>query len=158
VSKEFYYDRNGLAMWCWRAILGLNVYNFFLRRQALIPCLNNLRDFLSLKPDKNMKDTKKTFEILLIGYFIGIVFMPGASKQFKNWYYMLVPIMFEMIGFPTVLTYFFANEIANRHRKWGGNRLHEVMLGIVAYHLTFGPDFLRDMWSRLMKKEKVKSE
>jgi hypothetical protein len=69
-------------MWCWRAIFSLNIYNFFLRRQALMPCLNNLWDFLNMKPDKNLKDTKKTFEILLIGYFIGIVFMPGAARQF----------------------------------------------------------------------------
>jgi hypothetical protein len=82
VSQDFYYDKNGLAKWCWRAIPALNVYYFFIRKQALMPCLNNLRDFLSLKPDKNNSHTKNTLELLLTGFSIGVTFMPGASVQF----------------------------------------------------------------------------
>ena len=50
-EENFYYARNGLSYWCMRCLLVLNIYHFFIRKNALVGCLNNLMSFLKMNPD-----------------------------------------------------------------------------------------------------------
>ena len=53
VPGDFYYARDGLAKYCKIGIVSMNVWHFFIKQGALMPCINNLIDFLKCKPDKN---------------------------------------------------------------------------------------------------------
>lgn len=62
------------------AMVALNVYHFFIRKGALMPCLNNI---LNPQPGILTKDqARNTLEILIIGYMCGILLMPGGNWQF----------------------------------------------------------------------------
>ena len=54
---------------------------------------------------KERSKVRKTLEILLIGYIAGIVLMPGANIQFQFWFQPILPILIEMIGLPTPITF-----------------------------------------------------
>jgi hypothetical protein len=56
-----------------------------------------------------------------------------------------------MVGLPTVATYWFAFQTTSHGARWGGERTHPVLIVLLAYHLTFGPDFVNKMWNRIKK-------
>ena len=64
----------------------LNVFHFFVRKNAFPECWANLMSFLQLKEDKkgfkSLEQRRNTIETIVIGYFCGITFMPGAHFQF----------------------------------------------------------------------------
>jgi len=86
LSEEMYYNKAYLATMCRIMMPALNVYHFFIRKNAFPECWANLMSFLQLKPDKtgfsSLEQRRNTIEILVIGYFCGITFMPGAHSQF----------------------------------------------------------------------------
>jgi len=42
---------------------------------------------------------------MVIGILIGICLVPGGHFQFQFWFIFLVPLAIEMVGLPTVTTF-----------------------------------------------------
>jgi len=70
--------------------VGLNVYYFFIRRQAIGQCLQNL-----LKPTQRHAFSHKSrqfgVELVVILLIAGSCFVPGGHAQFQLWYQDLIP-------------------------------------------------------------------
>ena len=73
IPEEIYETKELLADRLKIALVSLNIYHFFIRKMCLQQCISNI-----WHPFKGSFDFRKTIEILLIGYFTGIVLMPGA--------------------------------------------------------------------------------
>ena len=48
LHSDIYFDKNGLSKYSRIGMIVLNIYHFFIKKRALFPCLNNLKDFLYL--------------------------------------------------------------------------------------------------------------
>ena len=86
VPDKYYYDRNYLSFYTKLGLPTLNVFFFFVRKNALWGCLSNLKEFLQLRADPGAsltaKQRQQMIEILVVQYFCGIMMMPGAHGQF----------------------------------------------------------------------------
>jgi hypothetical protein len=85
VDKDTYYDKSKLADTIKPLMLIGNVYYFFIRKNCLPQCLYQLRDTIKVGHKVGTftdAERRKTIELLLIGYMIGVVLMPGAHRQF----------------------------------------------------------------------------
>ena len=85
LSEETYYTREKLAVFVKPATLGLNIYHFFIRKNCLPTCLNNLFNTFTSKETLDIKTAEQlrlTVEIIVLGYLVGVVIMPGAHIQF----------------------------------------------------------------------------
>ena len=149
ISNECYYDRDCLARNCTVAMLGLNVYHFFIRKWAFKKCWNNFIGFVLCKKKdfvgfKNEDEKKHVIEILLIGFFIGINLMPGAHSQFQIWYMYFMPLLIYMTGIPKILTFWiFAHYWPLNHHhsiiRINVENQQKVMLSVLFWLLTVGP-------------------
>ena len=100
ISQECYECFTCFALKLRIALVTLNIYHFFVRKMGLPRCLSNLwtflTDFRSTKMQYSVvsqQDIKLTAEMLILGYMIGVVTMPGAHYQFQFWFKSLIPIM-----------------------------------------------------------------
>ena len=84
IPEKCYFDKQCLAIWLKPAILAVNVYYFFIRKNCFMQCIYNLVNFMNPTKYKmtEEKQVKKTIEILIIGYVAGLILMPGAHVQF----------------------------------------------------------------------------
>mmetsp|Transcript_13063 Transcript_13063/g.22047 ORF Transcript_13063/g.22047 Transcript_13063/m.22047 type:complete len:218 (+) Transcript_13063:559-1212(+) len=143
LPEEVYFDKSRMADPLKVAQLTLNVYHFFLRKWCLPQCFTNLfRTFDSkhtqtLTIDSHHK-ARKTLEILVIGYFCGVVLMPGANGQFQFWFICLVPLLISMTGVPLVLT-FWVTEYFYPFLHGDPQYQHYLILGLTAWLITVGP-------------------
>jgi hypothetical protein len=143
LPRDFYYARSGMARYCGLAQVGLNIYHFFIRQQCAPRCLENLSKTFDFKHTATLGITtrdqeRKTLEVLLIGYFIGIVFMPGADGQIQFWFTCLVPLVLGMVGLPFVMLFwiqpYFYPVLGDPDSQ------HYFLLVLVLYLLTVGPN------------------
>lgn len=105
-----------------------------------------------------------TTEILILGYMGGIITMPGANQQFQFWFTGLVPIVIEMVGLPSILTFwvphYFYPIINNADPKYQ----HFFLMGLVGWLYTVGPrrnlvtDALALVGYKKVEEEKEKKE
>ena len=66
----------------------------------------NLWNSFSTEPFGNrVKDTKFMIETILIGFFIGLVLMPGGNFQMQYYSRYFVPILIQMIGLPNSVVF-----------------------------------------------------
>ena len=77
----------------------LNIYHFFVRKNALWRCLENLRDTFTIKKPAAL-DFKFMIECLLLGLMIGIVLMPGGHFQMQFYSRYFIPLLIHMVGLP----------------------------------------------------------
>ena len=49
--------------------------------------------------------SRKCVDVMIINLLIGAVFVPGGHRQFSFWYVFVIPIAVEMIGLPSILTF-----------------------------------------------------
>ena len=86
LPDDIYFTKAYLATFCRIMMPLLNVFHFFVRKNAFPECWANLMSFLQLKEDKqgfkSLEQRRNTIETIVIGYFCGITFMPGAHFQF----------------------------------------------------------------------------
>lgn len=107
LSEKCYYTWDCLAIKLRIALVALNIYFFFIRRWCFVKCFRNLLDTFKAKPEgiKTQQQIKFTFEVLLIGYFIGVNTLPGGHRHFQFWFISLVPTLVELVGLPSVSTF-----------------------------------------------------
>ena len=82
ISEEFYYSIDFLN-YTKTAIFLLNIYHFFVRKNAFPRCWNNLiHPFThpNPSPETEKLDTKFTTEALLIGNMCGVIMCPGGHS------------------------------------------------------------------------------
>mmetsp|Transcript_13789 Transcript_13789/g.21540 ORF Transcript_13789/g.21540 Transcript_13789/m.21540 type:complete len:209 (-) Transcript_13789:229-855(-) len=81
IPEDIYFSNLLFAMPLKVLMLGGNIYHFFIKHEAFPRCFSNL-----LQPFKvstvGEADKQKLIEILVIGYFLGLVLIPGAHDQF----------------------------------------------------------------------------
>lgn len=121
LDRDTYQDCNQMGKWCRIGMVMTNIYYFFIRRAALIPCLQNLMDFFRFKEDKvKYRDLRETAEINIIGYMVGLVLMPGGNPQFIMWFLPFLPLILDMVGLPSEISALLYLDIyAHPHaRKW----------------------------------------
>ena len=142
LSEEFYKSETGLAAFAKSAIQYLNVYYFFFRQGGFKQCIINLDEFLSGKPDKQPEKIvhKHLLDILVVGYYIGIVLLPGFNYQFDLWHLPFMPLFIDMAGLPQWCTFW----VFNLYHHPGSpvfklEYKHPFLLLLTAYHLVFGP-------------------
>lgn len=142
LPHDFYFARHGMARWVRIAMIVLNIYHFFVGQKCTSRCLENLAKTFDFKHTATLgihtpDQQKKTLEVLLIGYFIGIVFMPGANGQFQFWFSCLVPIVVGMIGLPFIMLFwihpYFYPILADPKYQ------HIFLLFLVIYLVVIGP-------------------
>ena len=142
VPENFYYDPEGLAKHCKIGIVALNIYHFFIRKGALITCLTNLKDFLTGNQDKpgvsKLKQLQWTIQTVVIGYFVGIILMPGAHGQFAFWFTPLVPLLTDMVGLPQIFTIWIYQYLYPPLPE-KLNIQHVFLLCLVCWLITVGP-------------------
>lgn len=79
IDYETYIDFWSMTVYLKLAIPILNVYHFFIRKNCLWQCLDNLFSLKDLEfAISERSKVRKTLEIFLIGYMSGVVVMPGA--------------------------------------------------------------------------------
>ena len=77
---------------------------------------------------------------MLICYLAGAQFVPGGHQQFQMWYWDLLPMAIEMVGFPSALTFKLYHDIwPCRIRDPIVHHTFSLILSL--WLLTFGPDF-----------------
>ena len=87
-------------------ILFLNVYYFFIRRQCLQPCLQNLAATFSSKTQTfGFGRVRKQIEILCVLMVASCAVMPGGHMQFQLWYVDWVPLLLFMTGLHPVFLF-----------------------------------------------------
>lgn len=83
-----------------------------------------------------------TFEVLFLGYFLGVVQMPGGHRHFQFWFTSLYHLLVSLVGLPALST-FWINDyfypILHGGDRPRMNLQHKVLLGIVAWLITVGP-------------------
>lgn len=84
LDRDTYMDRTKFADPVKLVMLSCQIYNFFLRRWCLPRCFENLFNTFNQQHTeqlgiRNQAQIRKTLELLVVGYFCGIVFMPGAN-------------------------------------------------------------------------------
>ena len=93
---------------------------------------------------------KQTLEILVLGYMCGLVLMPGSNQQFQFWFLSLVPIMIEMVGLHSILTFWvYGYYYPVDFRRDDVAPQHLFILGLTAWLITVGPrpNLLKDaLW------------
>ena len=153
------------------AIVILNIYHFFIRKQAFFTCLAQLAKFSffdpgEVKAHQTLSKDQISFmvETILLGYMIGLTFMPGGHQQMQYLDKSFVPLLILMTGFPTVLIFWtyqlvfpcihLPNFVTTEYQEYTV-QTHQVRhifnLALVIYLITIGPDALRKyllpLWS-----------
>ena len=130
--------------WLKKSMLLVNIYYFFIRQWCLPKCVYNLFDTFKAKgkPILTWALQKKAIELLVICYIGGVQFVPGGHQQFQLWYWDLMPLAIEMVGFPSFVSFKWFNDI------FPCRIIHPIVhhtfsLVLAAYLLTFGPDFFK---------------
>ena len=141
------------------AIVILNIYHFFIRKRAFFTCLAHLTNFSGeVKVYKTLSKDQVGFmvETILLGYMIGLTFMPGGHQQMQYLDKSFVPLLILMTGFPTVLIFWtyqlvspcihLPNFISNEYQEYTvqtHQTRHIFNLTLLVYLITIGPDALR---------------
>ena len=78
----------------------------------------------------------------MIGYFATVMLMPGGQTQFIFWFEWLLPIVIEMVGLPTIMTFWLYRDLTIKSNNllfdsWSLKHLFELVLA--AFLVTFGP-------------------
>ena len=82
IPEEVYFNKEAFSDKVKIGMVAANIWHFFFRKWALVPCFQNLFatfDFKKTYGITTHEQLRKTLEILLIGYISGIVLMPGAN-------------------------------------------------------------------------------
>ena len=85
LPDHIYYGKHWGMMDIVRVLaLSLTVYHFFIRKMMLKPCLDILMDswYKNLEGIKTQARVRLTTEILVLGFYINVILMPGAHSQF----------------------------------------------------------------------------
>ena len=90
ISEKAYYSDDFL-FYTKCTVVCLNIWHFFIKKNALWKCLKNLINFKCREPTH--EDIKFTIETLFLGYMCGIVMCPGGHTQFQFWYTYMLPIL-----------------------------------------------------------------
>jgi len=144
IPEVCYQDWPCLALKLRVGLLALNVYYFFIRRWCFPQCFSNLLNTFGKKPEGvvSQKQIRFTFEVLFLGYFLGVVQMPGGHRHFQFWFTSLYHLLLSLIGLPAIST-FWVNDyfypILHGGDRPGMNLQHKVLLGIVTWLITVGP-------------------
>jgi hypothetical protein len=77
LSDEVYFDKSAFSDKVKIGILAVNVWFFFVRKNCLWQCLDNL-----MQTGNGLTDKRLLIEMLVIQYMSGIILMPGAHGQF----------------------------------------------------------------------------
>ena len=145
IPKQMYFHSKGLHVFCKVSMLSFNIYHFFIKKGCFEPCwenftnmvLNGRDDSIDFESDKMKTDV---IEILLIGYFSGMAVMPGAHYQFQFWFMYLMPLLIEMVGLPYWSTFWIYRYMWPINlREDSPNLQHQLILGLLAWHLIVGP-------------------
>lgn len=84
-------------------MLFANVWFFFVRKNLLPACLNNLfNSFSSTKIVLDHARKATVVEVMIVLWMVGCMFMPGAHLQFQLWYNSLVPVVLFMTNLPGI--------------------------------------------------------
>ena len=119
-----------------------NIWNFFVRKWAIVPCFENLFATFSTKKTygvKTLEQKRNTLEILLVGYICGIALMPGANSQFQYWFISIVPLLLAMLGLPMLLTFWIPNYYYPIVGGVDPRYQHYFLLGLSLWLVTIGP-------------------
>ena len=86
-----------------KIILGVNIYYFFIRRNCLPKCLDQLFNTFSSEnkaeaQSQKLKDFKKCIELLTIMYLSGLGLLPGGHRQFMLGIIEILPFTLVMAG------------------------------------------------------------
>ena len=90
ISEKVYYSDDFL-FYTKCTVICLNIWHFFIKKNALWKCLKNLINFKCREPTH--EDIKFTIETLFLGYMCGIIMCPGGHTQFQFWYTYMLPIL-----------------------------------------------------------------
>ena len=84
LTEEVYFNKYCLAIPSKVALLVTNIWFFFVKKNCLPTCIDNLMNTLSKTPSgvDSFEKKRLTIEVLIIQYFVGCVIMPGAHTQF----------------------------------------------------------------------------
>ena len=138
LDEETYYSKwwnDGLKA----SILFLNVYHFFIRKWCLPRCLENLVRTFNMGPCQIKDgDIQVMIELLVIGMLTGCALCPGGHYQFHFWFIYLVPLAIEMVGLPTIATFWIYQALypVDLAKRW---LHHYCLLGLIFWLLIVGP-------------------
>jgi len=139
IPADIYFDKSRFSDRVKIGMVVANIYHFFIRKGCTAQCFTNLfNTFSSEKLGIKTLDQKRlTLEVLAIGYISGIVLMPGAHGQFTFWFTCFVPLLVEMVGLPSFMTfwiyaYFYPIQGDPKYQ-------HIFLIAITLWLLTVGP-------------------
>jgi hypothetical protein len=138
-------------------VLVFNAFNFFAYNGSVVgTCLQNLRFNLELPAKLSQENKKLAVEVILVGFFSGIMLMPGGNFQMQYYYQPFIPILLLMSGFPTIMIFFLfqyyyscdfylpliTNDFSKSTRVCWNNQ-HIFGLRLVCYLVVLKPYFVR---------------
>jgi len=136
-EKTYYSDE--FLLYTKYAIVVLNIWHFFVKKNALRTCLANLvyvREGLT-KPWSH-RDVKFCVETIWLGFMCGVIMCPGGHTQFQFWYTYMLPILIHMVGLPSFVSLFLFQLIfAADHSR--PNIHHLFLMALTLWLITVGP-------------------
>ena len=107
--------------------LFLNVWFFFVRKNLLPTCVQNLLNAFSSGKGVPMTLAKRrlAIEVCLVLWAVGCAFAPGAHLQFQLWWLALFPVLLALTPLPAWLVTLLHLELLPVHPDW--RRAHHVV-------------------------------
>lgn len=150
VSEKTYYN-DAFFYFLKISMLMVNVYYFFIKMQTLPKCLDNLFSSFDSKFSL-MRRVKLTWRhqrvlltLMMVCYLAGAQFVPGGHQQFQMWYWDLLPMMIEMVGLPSVLTFKLFHDIYPCDIRAPAVH-HYFSICLSMWLLFYGPDHFKKIF------------